>query len=209
MDESSSEALEQNIFPNYPEKYQVKLSELRETTRKIISQVEKIKETLHPVYWQKEGFDLDRALEEIPGPVVEVAGPTSRTPMIDFKKLKTPFFVSNINPGVKITDPYTGEFIEYMGKVDFQADATRLPFESETIGALFAACLPIEIRDEFLEEASRVLKPNGLVVFEGLFPKDLEEARKKGFEIVVSQTIYNPEGKSKIKAVFQKIQTSK
>lgn len=138
--------------------------------------------------WQNKGFNLEYELSNPIGPMIEIAGPTSvgyetTQGIIQLPDLPNKVFVSNISPGCPIFNDKTGEFVNYIGKIDFKADARALPIAEGSLGALFASCLPDPIREKSLQEAHRVLKQNGLLVFQGLTSKDLNKAQELGFQI--------------------------
>lgn len=95
--------------------------------------------------WKKRGFDVEKKLNSVKGKIIEVAGPTPYGyDLVDFEKLEKPVYTSNVFPGM----PYFGkkaddgtEIINYAGKVDFIADATKLPFKDGSIGAVLISCL--------------------------------------------------------------------
>lgn len=95
--------------------------------------------------WRKEGFDVEEKLNKVNGQIIEVAGPTpDGYDLVNFEKLRKPLYTSNVFPG----RPYFREnredgstTINYTGKVNFIADATKLPFKNGSIGAVFISCL--------------------------------------------------------------------
>jgi hypothetical protein len=137
------------------------------------------------VEWKKDDFDLLETIKGLNSPVIEVAGPTDRGfELIDESKLDREVWVSNISPGYPMWNDNTGEFIGYFGKVDFQADATTLPFATDSLGGILASCLPSEVREDAIKEASRSLKEGGVLVWQGGVASDIKTAEDGGFEAV-------------------------
>lgn len=153
------------------------------------------------------GFNYDRAVENIKGPVVEIAGPTAQGYQIVGNKIPAIPFVTNASQG--------------FDKLDALMDARHLPFRRGTIGMLLASCVTIlpreELRSQFadmnlmlakseyaiypehpypgstfrfnqripiIEEASRVLEPNGLLVWRGGTEEDIRVAEYNGLSLV-------------------------
>ena len=122
------------------------------------------------------GFDLEATLSEdkLGGRIVEVAGPTTEGYGIINALGTWPenTLVSNI--------PIPSEVPQ---DVDFFADATQLPFQDNSLGACITSAIgdirrdPIdETRKKVLHEFNRVLRPGGLVVFQGAFWDDIQYA---------------------------------
>lgn len=82
-----------------------------------------------------------------------MAGPTDPgLDLADLSKIDKKMYVSNIEPGLPLWSR-EGEHLGYIGKVDFQADATNLPLKTDSIGALFVSAMYRDIREKFLLEA--------------------------------------------------------
>jgi len=79
------------------------------------------------------GFEAEAALSDTYGPFVEVGGPTAphKYELVDMTQLPRPLMVSNIQPGTE----------ESLGKVNFRADARKLPLPDASVGALFTNAL--------------------------------------------------------------------
>jgi hypothetical protein len=56
-------------------------------------------------------------------------------------------------------------------------------FEDSSVGALFAAYLGREIRTKTFAEATRVLEPGGLLIWQGAFVEDFQRAHDNGFAL--------------------------
>ncbi|MCL4367545.1 hypothetical protein M1563_05265 [Patescibacteria group bacterium] len=107
--------------------------------------------------WKQEGFDAVETLNNLKSTLIEVAGPTgSGFDLVDTSLLDRKVFVSNIAPGCPIYDGQTGQFAFYLGRVDFEADSTKLPFAYECLGGIFASCLNQETRAETIAERPNV-----------------------------------------------------
>lgn len=131
-------------------------------------------------------FDLEEAIRKALGPLLEVGGPTDyEYYQTDIDNSGRKMHVSNIYPGQPLYDLSSDnkDPIGYKGKVDLQADATNLAIRDNSLGVLFASCLPIPIRQGLLEEASRVLRPGGLFIVPGFKDEEIDAAKKMGFEL--------------------------
>ena len=172
---------------------------------------------------KKEGFDVRKKLKELKGPLIEIAGPTlGGYKIVDFNLVKDRIHVSNIYPGAPVFDGETGDFVGYYGKVNFQADAKRLPFGDERLGAIFISCLgkinkeglpsdikfeetsesKEELRKKVFEESWRILEFGGILVFQGVTEQDLDKAEEIGFQL--AQKIRVGDDMS-FSAIFEKV----
>lgn len=148
--------------------------------------------------WQEEDFDLGKELRVRKGPFVEIAGPTEDGyDRIDLNSLDRKVFQSNVKNGSPIYGPEPEENpkpIGYFGKVDFMADATKLPLADGKVGALFGSCLPREIRAKAIKEALRILEPGGFFVSQGFWAENIDLAQKLGFRVrEYTKDIYPPD----------------
>lgn len=137
--------------------------------------------------WIKKGFSIENEMKHKHGPLMEIGGPTlGGFELVNFDSFDKDkkIFVSNITPGRSLYDGISGQFLGYTGKIDFMADAQKLPFRDGEIGALFASRLPIEIREKVIHEAKRVLEENGLLVWQGGREEDMKSAERVGFQLV-------------------------
>lgn len=91
-----------------------------------------------------------------------------------------------------------GNVVRYYGEVDFQADSTHLPLKDGGVGALFANALEPETREKTIEEAYRVLEPNGLLFWQGGSQNDLDLIQQKGFRLQECWKLINRETKKSI-----------
>lgn len=160
------------------------------------------------VQWEREGFSVTESIKQLSGPLIEIAGPTEEGyDLVDFSKLGNDkkLFISNLSPGCPLYDQMTGEFLGYAGKLDFQADATKMPIKNEGCGALFASCVPTQIREKTLAEAHRVLQEGGLFVWQGALDNDIEIAKKSGFEVMkYSRHVFNDYGMHNVNVILRK-----
>lgn len=110
--------------------------------------------------WEKDKHqDFIEDIGSTKGPIIEVGGPTLRPEnlglaytlrgYIGIAREKDKVFISNV----------------FGSNVDFRADARSLPFESETIGAIYASALPVDITRQTILEAYRVCETGGFLVF--------------------------------------------
>lgn len=158
----------------------------------------------------EDGFNLEKEINELDAPLIEVGGPTdSSWHLTDIRNSRQKMYISNITPGNPVQKGVRKDGtpkIEYKGKVDFLADATKLPFRDASVGALFNSCLPRSKRAEFMQEAQRVLKDNSLLIASGFFEEDMETAKQAGFHLVENVRYKSRmTGKSRYDAVFRKI----
>ena len=154
--------------------------------------------------WVKEGFSLIEEIKKIKKPLIEVGGPTTQGfELVDPEKLDKKVFISNITPGC----PYYsgGEVLGYIGKIDFQADAERLPFKDKSLGGLLASCLPNDIREKTIREAVRVLDEGGIFVWQGGINEDIELAKSLRLEVMEYSKCYSEHSEEWIwNVIFQK-----
>ncbi len=142
-------------------------------------------------------FDVYEKIEQLEGPFVEVAGPTEGGyTLIDIDALKPrEIYISNIFPGAPRYNTDSDGIESYYGNVDFQADARQLPLKDESVGALFVSCFPKSPSIAYhgntqgenqrlivIQEALRVLRKGGILVWQGGADEDLEFARGIGFK---------------------------
>jgi len=164
--------------------------------------------------------DFLKLLKGIKDPVIEIAGPTKGGyPFIGISDLKSFFekvFISNIVIDQPVYDK--GSFSGYERlDLDLLASAINLPFQDETIGAVFCSYLPktrepspyvidpnerskftmtqltadmirgkeiSPLRKNAIEEAYRVLKRNGFLIWQGGEEVDYKFAEQLGFRII-------------------------
>ena len=153
---------------------------------------------LLPENWMDPDFDIEEKLKNVKGLLIEKAGPTeSGYSMVDTQGLGKKIYTSNIYEGCPILED--GKTVNFFGKVDFQADAKKLPFRNGTIGAVFCSCLGkvctddedffrnrmknVILREEAIKEALRVLEPGGLLILQDFWMEDMKMAEHLGFKI--------------------------
>jgi len=147
-----------------------------------------------PLEWKQEHLNVYETLAATHGPFVEIGGPTTEGfEQVDIKALDGKFFTSNIESDIPEFDK-SGNIVG-KEKVDLQSDARILPFRDSSIGAVFASNLGSakynkrildtgEIRRQAIAEASRVLKDNGLLIWEGGHTEDFVYADEAGFQLI-------------------------
>ncbi len=116
------------------------------------------------------------------GPIIELAGPTLGGYSMRTNYDVDPDFTSNL---VGEDEPAS------FGRVDFQADATKVPLADKSVGSVFISCLPgasrekhsetMNLRDDAIAEAGRVVKPGGYLFWRGGQPEDFEAILQQGF----------------------------
>jgi hypothetical protein len=178
-------------------------AEVRRTRGNIEVRVREISKKERITEWKVKEFDLVKKISELSGPIIEVAGPTTAGfEQIDTKHFRDRTFISNLYPGVPI---FKRDTVVFKGRVDFQADATKLPLKDGSAAAVLCACLgptpletavpDFETRDDFfayrddlrvraIQEAYRVIKDGGFLVWEAGTRRDVTAARKTGFAIM-------------------------
>jgi len=142
------------------------------------------------------GFNLKEELEARTGPFIEIAGPTPEGfEFVDYDKLDRKVFISNIGNGLPLQDDEKGEIIGHWGKVDFQADSQKMPLRQQSVGALFASKMDIDVVIDTIKEANRILEPGGIFILQGVTKKDIIDLVKElGFEVKREVTKENRDG---------------
>ena len=110
--------------------------------------------------------------------------------MVDLGKLnKRPLFSNthSMYRPVEIVDRKTKAPVMKVEKLDLLADATKLPLADNSLGCLFASNLPGDIDEEVIREASRVLEPGGILVWQGGETQDVAQAELAGLKVVQYQ----------------------
>ena len=146
--------------------------------------------------WTKGGFNLHETIQQTTSPLVELGGPTPQGyELVDFDNFPDKqILIINIDPQTvkRDLDNRNYSISPEKKRVDLQADATKLPFEDQSIGVLFASALPIDIHADIFRDAVRVLSPGGIMVWEGGREEDINLAKNNGLELVQSnKTIYD------------------
>lgn len=143
---------------------------------------------IHSVGWSEDQFDVADALKTIRGPIVEVGGPTPDGFRMIHKRMIAEsgkqYLTTNVTDGLYQPVGENPTKVAKMQSVDIVADIKHLPFADRSMGAVFASCLPMDIRADAMLEARRVLEDGGLLVWQGTFSDDFEVARRVGFEVV-------------------------
>lgn len=136
-----------------------------------------------PKRWSKEGFVAEKEINKIKSPMVEVAGPTNDgfEPLVDVKKIKQKVHQSNLFRAEQV--PEVTPDYQDLSKIDFQADATKLPIADNSVGALFVSCLSVDIRKPSIEEVSRVLEQGGLFIYKAGVKEDFQVMAENGLEL--------------------------
>lgn len=163
--------------------------------------------------WFKKNFLLIEEVKRIKGFFVEVGGPTKDGfDLIDYKDIRKRIFISNITKGVSEYDTKTGEFLGYFGKIDFLIDGRHLPFKDNSIGIIFASYLPHNMRMSIWAEIFRVMRNNGLLIWQGYIEKEKIEKLMNDYkiEIVAYSSIYRKEIKKYFRnnIIFKKHRTT-
>lgn len=137
--------------------------------------------------WKEKDFDLNAALSRRRGPLVEVGGPTEvgykMVPQEIIEKSGKQLFTSNLHVGRQITETVTGKKVEYVVPADFAADARKMPHADGSIGALFVSALNIAAISGAIQEASRILEKDGLLIWQGPRLEGIMLAEKLGLHL--------------------------
>lgn len=93
----SEQKINENVFPKYPPRYGCQLDSLDDKLRTFLSNVLRCK-TLTSIQvidtWKEENFNLELAIDQTSGPIVEIAGPTEgENLLIDFNKTAKNIYV--------------------------------------------------------------------------------------------------------------------
>jgi len=149
--------------------------------------------TTHQVY-RNQSFDLNQALRDVKGPYIEIGGPTYAEywlglRLTDSRRLSKKLFVSNLIPELWRDDK--GNSHKLQGKIDFQADGSRLPFADSSVGGLFMSHLPYTEVEGILFEARRVIESNGIFFVQSVKEDALRLAELLGFKTQESWEYFN------------------
>jgi SAM-dependent methyltransferase len=143
--------------------------------------------------WKKEDFSLYEDLAKRSGIFLEVGGPTPEGyESVDFKKIQQntgkKVLISNIarDGHLSLLDKDTvikEDKLKKMDRIDFQADVRQMPLVDGSVGGLFASCLSVRGKNVF-QEASRILEPGGIFVYQGCGINDVLECQQYDLELV-------------------------
>jgi len=166
--------------------------------------------------WSEKEFNLQQKLYELPGPTIEIGGPTRDGYMLlDDIELPQPLFVSNIQTKQPVIDP---------GELDFMADGCKMPVADNSVGLVLGSGITgiseeyaqnrrpgrekvsLAAQQEYedfiqgrelgthfnqriaiIKEVSRILVRGGLMIFT-VGAKDMEIAKHNAFEPVQIHT---------------------
>lgn len=135
----------------------------------------------------EKAFDLESALKNYKGPIIEVGGPSDRDVIrwyhTDIENSRKEMYISNITPHPLYLSGGVPK-IEYEGKIDFLADATNLPLRDGSVNVLYASCLPENVRNGFFAEAHRVMSNDSLLIAPGLGEDDMNKIITRGFHLI-------------------------
>jgi len=138
-----------------------------------VAEVDQFLTAREPGLWRDPDFDLSDVLESCIQPFIEVGGPTPKGYQLIARPILRQLLVSNIKPEAVGTSWW-----RKTPKLDFIADAHALPFAANSIGAVFTSAFgdgpfitdesgeDIGYRAPMIDEAARVLCPNGLLVIQ-------------------------------------------
>ena len=161
----------------------------------------------------QDGFNPTKAIELTNGPIVEIGGPTEKgyefVPIYERIQQKYPerVLITNIAPGLPKNNPDTGELVgyEYPDKIDARIDATHLPFGQNSVGTILMSNMPVNIMQDAITEAHRVIESGGYLVIQGIDANDIYLLQKLGFELKAgSRTYYESIGMFLFNLVLQK-----
>ncbi len=127
------------------------------------------------IAWDQDKLDMVEYLANIAGEVWEIGGPTEEYTMIDQARIKNTFRVVNIPPA-----PGLNTYREIPTQVSVLADGSQLPIGDKILAGLLISNFSGE-RNALIQEVSRVLKTDGLLVWQGGKPEDLAMMLTKGF----------------------------
>lgn len=122
---------------------------------------------------------LEDLISSTHGPTVEIGGPTEEGYHMDKGMTwhPVPDYVSNVSPE---RPTLYGQDIGSQD-INLVLKADKMPFAAASVGVVFASNLPQEARTSTLEEAHRVLKNGGCLVYQGGYAEDIEKAVELGF----------------------------
>ena len=133
--------------------------------------------------WKEQGFNINTVIGEQEGSLIEVGGPTQEGyDLVDINSLNKKLFVSNLTSDVQKWDDRE-KSAQHLGKIDFKADATSLPLKNGSLAGILGSNISEERSNEIFIEAKRVLKDNGILVWQGGVIKDLFSIKNLGFDL--------------------------
>ncbi len=137
----------------------------------MIEEFEQLRTT--PRHRRRVGFNANTVLASLNGQIIEIAGPTNPNPF-------TLLLPSDSGRKIYISNKYP----QYR-KIDFYADATRLPFADDSLVAIMGSALLSDIRVGAIKEANRILKPGGLLFWNFVDMKvDAEAMAQSSLEVM-------------------------
>ena len=138
-----------------------------------VAEVDQFLAAREPGLWRDPDFDLSDTLGSCTRPLIEVGGPTPKGYQLIGRPILRQLLVSNIS-----TEAVETSWWRKTPKLDFIADAHALPFAANSIGAVFTSAFgdsrftvdesveDIGYRAPMIDEATRVLCPDGLLVIQ-------------------------------------------
>jgi hypothetical protein len=147
------------------------------------------------ITWKEPGFDLRKRINETEGLVIELGGPSDnpkssditdryRVLGLDSRQLQQAkkLIVTNVTES-RSYDELTGKLISEIQPIDAMIDATHLPFPDTSLGAVLMTKISRNLAkyQQIISETGRCLKPGGLLVWQGIEPKEIAQIEKFGF----------------------------
>lgn len=145
---------------------------------------------------EKTISNFDNILKELPTPAIEFGGPTydKYKHLLDANKLQN-IIITNIKQVI---------ICEYKKlNIDLLVDATNMPFKNKSIGTVLFSRLNNEeiyqksndnkhyryqmiqeLNNKAIDEAYRVLKKDGILIYQGYFEDNIQYAINKGFDMI-------------------------
>lgn len=160
----------------------------------------------HILVWFRGGYDLNAAVGQLTPPLIEIAGPSPYGYQVTpFSKVPAPLLISNILPKDACAP---AEALPYPGRYAFQADACSLPIRECSVNAVFCCTLAVskETPDQSeeahamatritrvlaMEEARRVLRPHGFLVWHGARREDLCVGLELGYTLEYFSAVWS------------------
>lgn len=118
------------------------------------------------------GGEVVDLAKNVQGPMVEIGGPTAT-----YDRL----FANMATLSKRADQPIVKVNITDSGQETIRADANRLPFANNSLGLIFASCLPKEAKTHHFNEAFRTLGAGGILAYQRGYNLDIYHALSLGF----------------------------
>ena len=118
------------------------------------------------------GGEVVDIAKNVQGPLLEIGGPTATYDCM---------FANMVELDKRTDKPIVKISITKSGQETIRADANCLPFANNSLGLIFASCLPKEAKTNHFDEAFRTLGAGGILAYQRGFDLDIYHALSLGF----------------------------